>query len=177
MSRLYFTSLSSPFGDLLAARTDQGLSHLLLPSSRNRSGTPPVLQISNWRDRFAPGLLLTEAPQRFGDIRRWLDAYFQAKVPKEQILLDLKGTAFQQAVWDVICSIPYGHTLTYGEIGRRIGRSPGSSRAVGSATGANPVWIVVPCHRVIGGRGGLTGYGGGLKMKEQLLRLEGNLLL
>ena len=77
----------------------------------------------------------------------------------------------------MIATIPYGRDMTYGEIGRKIGRSAGSARAVGAAVGANPISIVVPCHRVLGERGKLTGYGGGLRMKEALLRLEGNLLL
>lgn len=177
MSRLYFATLPSPYGELWTARTDKGLSHLLLPRKQGREVKPAILRLIEWRDRYAPSLKLAEDPDRFEDLSAWLDAYFGGEVPKQRLPLDMKGTPFQVSVWKIISSIPYGHTITYGEIGRRIGRSAGSSRAVGAAVGANPVSIVVPCHRVLGGHGRLTGYGGGLKMKESLLRLEGNLLL
>ena len=90
--------------------------------------------------------------------------------------LDVRGTVFQRAVWDEIARIPYGATATYGEIARRIGK-PRAARAVGAANGANPLPIIIPCHRVIGANGSLTGYGGGLEMKAALLRLEGVCLL
>ena len=85
--------------------------------------------------------------------------------------LDVRGTAFQQRVWRELLKIPYGETISYGELARRIG-SPNGSRAVGLANGANPISIIVPCHWVIGSNGKLTGYGGGLKNKEWLLALE-----
>ncbi len=177
MSQLYFSSVPSPYGDLWTARTSKGLTHLLLPRRSGRRVKPAILQLLEWRDRFAPSLRLAEDPDRFDDLSTWLNAYFAGDVPKQKIPLDFKGTPFQVSVWKVIATIPYGRDLTYGEISRRIGRSAGSARAVGAAVGSNPIPIVVPCHRVLGERGKLTGYGGGLRMKEALLRLEGNLLL
>lgn len=177
MSLLQFTTIPSPFGMLWAARTGKGLSHLLLPRPEGRRAQHPVLTLMSWRDRYAPAHLMTEDPAAFTDLREWLDRYFEGEVMKRRPAVDLRGTPFQTAVWKEIDRIPYGHTITYGEISRRIGRNAGSSRAVGAAVGANPVSIVVPCHRVLGEGERLTGYGGGLGMKEELLRLEGNLLL
>ncbi len=88
--------------------------------------------------------------------------------------LDLRGTPFQQQVWRELRKVPYGQTVSYGELARRVGR-PGAVRAVGQAVGANPIPIIVPCHRVVGADGSLVGYGGGLEIKSALLRLEGAL--
>ncbi len=103
---------------------------------------------------------------------RELDAYFRGDLRQFSAPLDLRGTPFQRQVWDALCRIPYGKTLTYGELASSIGR-PEAARAVGHAVGSNPVSIAVPCHRVVGADGSLTGYGGGLPRKEALLRLEG----
>ncbi len=100
-----------------------------------------------------------------------LDSYFAGKLLQFDISLDLRGTPFQQRVWEVLCSIPYGETRSYRQIAQALGR-PNAARAVGRAVGSNPVSIVVPCHRVIGSDGGLTGYGGGLHRKKALLELE-----
>jgi O-6-methylguanine DNA methyltransferase len=113
----------------------------------------------------------------FDVAREWLDAYFSsvaASCPSPA--LDLRGTEFEQAVWREIQAIPAGQTTTYGDIAATLERRD-ASRAVGAAVGANPVSLIVPCHRVIGLDGGLTGYGGGLPRKEWLLRHEGVLLL
>ena len=101
-----------------------------------------------------------------------LRAYFAGKREAFDLVLAPKGTPFQQAVWRALLEIPYGSTATYGAIARRIGR-PSAPRAVGMATGRNPISIIVPCHRVVGSNGTLTGYGGGLDRKEWLLALEG----
>jgi methylated-DNA-[protein]-cysteine S-methyltransferase len=100
-----------------------------------------------------------------------LDEYFAGLRDRFDLPMAPIGTPFQQAVWTAIASIPYGETITYGELARRIGR-PGHSRAVGVATGRNPLSIVVPCHRVVGADGALTGYAGGLDRKRRLLALE-----
>jgi methylated-DNA-[protein]-cysteine S-methyltransferase len=104
-------------------------------------------------------------------LRRALDAYFAG----ERVVFDLPlapaGTAFQLAVWSALCGIPHGETVSYGEIARRVGR-PSAVRAVGAANGRNPISILIPCHRVIGANGTLTGYGGGLARKQALLALE-----
>jgi len=107
---------------------------------------------------------LTQLREYFSRIRREFD-----------LPLDVRGTPFQRAVWDQVARIPYGATTTYGEIAQRIER-PGAARAVGAAVGANPLPIIIPCHRVIGAGGSLTGYGGGLEAKATLLQLEGVLL-
>jgi methylated-DNA-[protein]-cysteine S-methyltransferase len=101
-----------------------------------------------------------------------LNAYFAGELREFDLPLDLQGTPFQLGVWRALQDIPYGETISYGELARRIG-TPKGSRAVGLANGANPIAIVVPCHRVIGSNGKLTGYGGGLGNKETLLALEG----
>ena len=102
---------------------------------------------------------------------RQLKAYFAGKLRDFDLPLDPDGTEFQQCVWDGLCRIPYGETVSYGELARTIGR-PKASRAVGAANGQNPIAIVIPCHRVIGSNGKLTGFGGGLPAKEKLLDLE-----
>jgi methylated-DNA-[protein]-cysteine S-methyltransferase len=107
---------------------------------------------------------------------RQLQAYFAGQLREFQLPLDMQGTDFQKRVWGQVGAIPYGETRSYGQIATAIG-SPRAVRAVGAANGANPVPIVVPCHRVIGANGKLVGYGGGLAMKKRLLELEGALAL
>ncbi|MCL1799397.1 MAG: methylated-DNA--[protein]-cysteine S-methyltransferase [Eggerthellaceae bacterium] len=113
----------------------------------------------------------------FEEARAWLDRYFAGEDPGPIPPVKMPGTAFQQRVWDLLVEIPYGKLTTYGEIARRIAAERGmekmSSRAVGGAVGHNPVSIIVPCHRVVGASGSLTGYGGGLARKIKLLELEG----
>jgi methylated-DNA-[protein]-cysteine S-methyltransferase len=109
----------------------------------------------------------------FTDVVEQLDAYFAGELTEFDVELDMPGTDFQQRVWSALRAIPYGETRTYGEIAAQIG-APGASRAVGLANGRNPISIIVPCHRVVGSTGGLTGYGGGLHRKRILLALEGD---
>ncbi len=110
-------------------------------------------------------------PEAFDDAVEQLCAYFAGELTEFDIELDLRGTEFQQRVWKALLTIPYGETRSYGKIAEQIG-TPGSARAVGLANGHNPLAIIVPCHRVIGANGGLTGYGGGLDRKRTLLELE-----
>jgi methylated-DNA-[protein]-cysteine S-methyltransferase len=110
-------------------------------------------------------------PRAFSDAVDQLGAYFAGELTDFDIELDLRGTNFQQRVWKALLTIPYGETRSYGEIAEQIG-VPGAARAVGLANGHNPIAIVVPCHRVIGAGGSLTGYGGGLDRKRTLLELE-----
>ncbi len=105
-----------------------------------------------------------------------LREYFACTRHEFDLPLDLRGTPFQRAVWEQIARIPYGTTTTYGQIARGVGR-PKAARAVGGANGANPLPIIIPCHRVVGARGALTGYGAGLTIKASLLQLEGALLV
>ena len=106
----------------------------------------------------------------FDDACRWLDVYFSGRIPDFTPKLNLCGTPFQRTVWQALLAIPYGETITYGELAGRI--SCPSARAVGGAVGRNPVSLIVPCHRVIGAGGSLTGYAGGLQLKKELLQLE-----
>lgn len=111
----------------------------------------------------------------FGETCRWLDIYFSGSEPGFVPRIDLCGTPFREAVWKELLAVPYGETISYGELGRRITwtkEHPISPRAVGGAVGHNPISLIVPCHRVIGSDGRLTGYAGGLDLKASLLKLE-----
>jgi len=108
----------------------------------------------------------------FDGARRWLDVYFEGRDPGFTPKLALRGTLFQRSVWEALLSIPYGRTETYASIARKVGLSPASARAVGGAVGRNPVSLIVPCHRVLGASGRLTGYAGGLERKRWLLERE-----
>ena len=107
----------------------------------------------------------------FKETRRWLDIYFAGKVPDFTPALSLRASDFRRQVWEILLSIPYGHTMTYGEIARQIGK-PDASQAVGSSVGHNPISLIIPCHRVIGADGSLTGYAGGIERKRWLLGIE-----
>lgn len=130
------------------------------------------------------GAGLTDGAERaelpvFGQTKKWLDIYFGGGEPAFTPAVALRGSEFQIAVWNVLSAIPYGKTVTYGEIAKNLTAVTGrktSARAVGSAVGRNPVSIIVPCHRVLGADGSLTGYAGGVERKRELLRLEGMLL-
>ena len=135
-----------------------------------------------WFDRQKgfPGTLPEDDPERnlpvFDETCRWLDVYFSGKAPDFTPALTIRTTAFRKAVWEILLTIPYGQTITYGEIAKRIARQMGlaqmSAQAVGGAVGHNAISLVIPCHRVIGADGGLTGYAGGIEKKVQLLKLE-----
>ena len=109
--------------------------------------------------------------------KRWLEVYFSGRDPGFTPPLRMNGTAFRRAVWEILLAIPFGRTMTYGEIAAELARREGvarmSAQAVGGAVGHNPISLIVPCHRVIGADGSLTGYGGGLERKRRLLALEG----
>ena len=116
---------------------------------------------------------LTPSPEPFREVAAQLEAYFAGELKEFTVPLAPSVTAFQLAVWTELTNIPYGSTVSYGDIARALGKRPVAARAVGLANGANPISVIVPCHRVIGSDGSLTGYGGGLERKELLLRLEG----
>lgn len=110
----------------------------------------------------------------FGVVKRWLDRYFSGKRPEiSEVPLAPAGGAFRRRVWDVLCGIPYGSVTTYGGIAEKLGRGKGASQAVGGAVGHNPISVIIPCHRVVGANGSLTGYAGGIPTKVKLLELEG----
>ena len=108
----------------------------------------------------------------FDQADRWLDVYFSGEKPDFMPPLRPRGTAFQEAVWRRLLDIPYGHTVTYGEIAASLGLPLGAARAVGGAVGRNPISLMIPCHRLVGANGGLTGYAGGIERKKRLLKLE-----
>jgi methylated-DNA-[protein]-cysteine S-methyltransferase len=148
--------MESPVGRLLLAADESGLRQLLF--AEGRSAVRP-------RDEWQ------ENDGALAEPMRQLTAYFAGTLRQFDLKVAPEGTPFQRRVWQELLAIPYGTTISYGELARRIG-NPNASRAVGLANGANPISIVIPCHRVIGSNGTMTGYGGGLKNKEWLLALE-----
>lgn len=154
---LAYSSMDTPIGCLLLAGTADALHYLSFPSGHKAFG--PKIQ---WRRDEAP----------FGDVKRQLAAYFAGERRAFDFPLALTGTEFQKRVWDTLLMIPFGETRSYGWLAQRIGR-PTASRAVGAANGANPIPIIIPCHRVIGSNGALTGFGGGIETKRFLLQHEG----
>ncbi len=161
-SKASYTWMDSPVGRLLIAGDEAGLRQVLFAEGRAEVRPRP-----EWRDDAGA----------FTEAVRQLRAYFEGGLRRFDLPLAPEGTPFQLRVWRELLNIPYGETISYGELARRIGK-PKGSRAVGLANGANPISIVIPCHRVIGSNGKLTGYGGGLKNKEWLLALErGQLVL
>ena len=151
-----YTIIDSPVGTLLAARDDVGLVELQLPEGKHAQRPDPSWE----RDDTA-----------FDDLRGQLDEYFAGTRIDFDLPLHASGTQFQQRVWTALLDIPYGETASYGATALAIG-SPTASRAVGLANGQNPIPIIVPCHRVVGADGSLTGYGGGLDTKRWLLDHE-----
>jgi methylated-DNA-[protein]-cysteine S-methyltransferase len=155
----YYTYIESPLLPILLTSNGTELTGLYMDSHKHGPAEPEA----DWvRDD-------TAAP--FSEAREQLTAYFAGTLTDFALPLSLDGTPFQQKVWEELKKIPYGVTISYGELARRIG-DPNASRAVGLANGRNPVSIIVPCHRVIGANGKLTGYGGGLPRKESLLSFE-----
>ena len=122
-------------------------------------------------ETLAAGYAEKEIPV-LSDTKRWLDLYFNGRIPDFTPPLEMRGSAFRRAVWEILLSIPYGRTVTYGEIAGRIARRKGAAQAVGGAVSHNPVSLIIPCHRVIGADGNLTGYAGGTDRKSCLLRME-----
>ncbi|MFD4633363.1 methylated-DNA--[protein]-cysteine S-methyltransferase [Streptomyces sp. NPDC058284] len=151
------THIDSPYGTLTLVATDGVLSGLYMTDQRHR----PPEETFGHRDATP-----------FAEATDQLAAYFAGELTEFDVPLRLDGTPFQRTVWRALQGIPYGETRTYGELAELLGR-PGASRAVGLANGKNPIGVIVPCHRVIGANGSLTGYGGGLDRKQRLLAFEG----
>ena len=125
----------------------------------------------HFAETLAAGYTEKEIPVLSGT-KRWLDLYFGGMIPDFTPPLEMRGSAFRRAVWEILLSIPYGRTVTYGEIAGRIAGRHGAAQAVGGAVSHNPVSLIIPCHRVIGADGSMTGYAGGTDRKTCLLRIE-----
>jgi methylated-DNA-[protein]-cysteine S-methyltransferase len=155
---VYYSVYMSPVGELLLTSERGMLSGLNMALQQGKPAPSPK-----------PEWQRDDAALRFA--RQQLDAYFEGDLQNFDLPLHMAGTPFQKQVWQGLLTIPFGTTISYAELARRIGR-PGASRAVGAANGRNPIGIIVPCHRVIGADGSLTGYGGGLDRKEWLISHE-----
>ena len=153
---MFYTTFESPVGTLLLAGDANGLRLVSFESSKHA-----VPLQAAWRQDKTP----------FGEVIRQLQAYFRGELKEFDLPLALGGTEFQLRVWNSLRTIPYGETISYGQLAERIG-NPKAVRAVGLANGSNPIPIIIPCHRVIGSDGSLTGFGGGLSTKKMLLELE-----
>ena len=160
------THYDSPLGGMLLSADDKGLTGLWFDGQKY----------------FAYGLTESETCEEqenstLTEAKRWLDIYFSGKEPGFDLPISLSGTDFQKKVWGILCAIPYGKTMTYGQIAAQLAAEQGaahmSAQAVGGAVGHNPLSIIVPCHRVVGTNGSLTGYAGGIDRKIKLLTLEG----
>ncbi len=153
----YFHNYSSPIGNLTIVSDGDALLAILFDEPCSEDESLPV----------------------FDETERWLDIYFSGRDPGFIPKLRIGGTPFQTEVWSILQTIPYGQTMTYGEIAKTVAKQKGmakmSAQAVGNAVGKNPFPIIIPCHRVIGSNGGLVGYGGGLDRKVRLLKIEGAL--
>ena len=160
---MFESRLHSPLGEVRLRSDGESLTGLWFVGQVNDAKEISDLEIKN------------DLPI-FGQVESWLESYFSGKQTSITIPLQPKGTSFQQRVWQILQEIPYGETMTYGEIAQRIAQEKGvetfSAQAVGQAVGKNPISILIPCHRVLGKNGALTGYAGGVHRKEQLLRIE-----
>ena len=163
-----FTSIASPLGELLVSASSSGLTGVYFPLTGNATPAEREGWVEDNGDGPASALLARA--------RQQLEEYFVRTRTTFDLPLDPSGTAFQRRVWDALRAIPYGTTTSYGELARRLG-DPSATRAVGGANGKNPIPIIVPCHRVVGARGELTGFGGGLNRKRWLLEHEGAALV
>jgi methylated-DNA-[protein]-cysteine S-methyltransferase len=152
----FYTTIDSPIGELLLLGDGHALRGLYM-----QGGRKPIAVAPAWERAQAPFAALTAQ----------LEEYFDGRRETFDVSLRMRGTAFERRVWSALREIPYGETISYGELASRIGQ-PTGARAVGLANGRNPVAVIVPCHRVIGADGSLTGYGGGLERKRILLELE-----
>jgi methylated-DNA-[protein]-cysteine S-methyltransferase len=160
----YIQKIKSPVGVLTVSSDGKNISGLWIAGQKYFAGT------------LEKNACQKELPV-FEDVRKWLAVYFSGKEPDFMPPVVFKGSLFQKSVWNNLRAIPYGKTVTYGELAKKIALNNDgkqtSARAVGGAVGHNPVSILIPCHRVIGLNGALTGYAGGVDIKEKLLRLEG----
>ena len=157
---MYYSRFESPVGPLLLAGSKNGLQLVSFGAGNRTSRVDPEWRLDN---------------SAFVEVVRQLQSYFAGERKHFDLSLSLQGTDFQKTVWTALRQIPYGETISYKELAQMIGK-PKAVRAVGAANGANPIPIIIPCHRVIGNDGSLTGFGGGLPLKKRLLELESHQL-
>lgn len=160
---IYIDTYISPLGSMTMAGSERGITGLWFDGQKYFGAN-------------LPKHYETEKLPIFEEAKEWLDLYFQGKEPDFAPQLSLKGSPFRMTVWEILLAIPYGQTITYGEIAARVAKEKGiphmSAQAVGGAVGHNPISIIVPCHRLVGANGSLTGYAGGIDKKIELLKLE-----
>lgn len=169
MKKIYWTSFSSKIGTIYVASSDRGVCKISIPAQGKK-------EFLAWIQKCCNNAEVAEVASRNRQIIDELNRYFDRRLVKFHTRLDPIGTDFQKEVWNQLRKIRYGTTITYKDLARRVG-IPGAFQTVGRANGANPLPIVIPCHRVIGSDDNLVGYGAGIKTKEFLLRLEGALLI
>jgi methylated-DNA-[protein]-cysteine S-methyltransferase len=167
--KCWIHQFSTPLGLAIAAAKTQGGTDSLIRLSFIGSGANSDAVI---QELIELGYSPEENPEALADVEKQLAEYFRGERRVFDLELAPEGTLFQQRVWAELLKIPYGATISYMELARRVGNAK-ASRAVGGANGSNPIWLIVPCHRVIGSNGTLTGYAGGVGIKQALLELEG----
>ena len=161
---IYKARFDSPIGKLVAASSEAGLCYVALPRASGRG-------LTGWKRRHAPDEKLVEGYEPNRMAIKQIVEFLEGKREVFELELDMRATAFQQDVYDVVAAIPYGESISYAEVAERVGR-PAAVRAVGAANGANPIPLVVPCHRVVAKSGQLQGYAGGVDLKARLLAME-----
>jgi len=164
MDILYVDTLTYAQGTMYIIASDDGLVYIGTPNA-------PFEEVEVWAKKSFKGYRFEDNKEKLQQYVKQLSAYFNKELTEFDLPIHVKGTPFQLAVWDALKELPYGTTTTYSDIAHRIG-NPKAVRAVGSAIGANPILAIIPCHRVIGKDGKLTGFRSGLAMKEFLLELE-----
>lgn len=169
ITEVYWDTLAHPVlhnRPIYLAATENGLIQITLPHEST------LEKVEEWVKKKIPNAVLSQEPTKVAPYKQQLKEYLDGERMKFTFALDFRGTSFQNSVWQALFEIPYGEMRSYAEIAEKVG-NPKAVRAVGTANGMNPIPIVVPCHRVIGKNNTLTGFRGGLQMKEELLRLEG----
>ncbi len=164
MQILYVDTLTYTQGDMYLVASDKGLVYIGTPNASFE-------EVEEWAKKPFKGYGFEENPEKLQPYKAQLTAYFNKELTEFDLPVHVKGTPFQLAVWEALKELPYGTTTSYGNIAQRIG-NPKAVRAVGTAIGANPILAIIPCHRVIGKNGQLTGFRSGLAMKQFLLELE-----
>lgn len=169
MHHFIWSSFTSQIGVVYVASTEKGVCKISIPGQTKKD-------FIAWMEKRADGGSITESKRKHKAVVDQLNRYFNRKLVKFNVRLDLLGTDFQRTVWKELRRIRYGTSITYKDLAHRVGR-PHGAQSVGRANGANPIPIIIPCHRVVGSDSRLVGYAAGIKTKEFLLRLEGALLV